>query len=470
MASLVDGDVTGQGSGQIGQSVGQTYRDLLAKDVHKVDDALLIQDFTDQGDEDFPVGPYLDQDWFDKEVENVWKKTWQFACREDEVANPGDYYVYDIVGMSLIISRGDDGELRALHNFCQHRGRKLRVENGHASQFRCPFHGWTWDSKGDITALPCRSEFRPMTNEELALPQAQIATWGGFVFVNFDPEAGSLMDYLGDLPQHFATWKLENCYSVAHVRKRIPCNWKVGVEAFIEAYHTLATHPQIAPFTGDTTTQIDTFDGQSFNRMLTPQMIQSGQMDSVLTEQEIVNAITSQGTRTRHLAGSELPEGKMSREFMGDRMRTFMTELTGHDHMSLSTADMLDTIQYFVFPNFFPWGGYTQTFVYQFRPDGKRVDSATIDVYLLRRYDTAGERPKSKPLNILSDDEPWASAPELAGGGPIFDQDMDNMGYVQAGMEAARATTGTVKFSRYLEARIRKFHHQLVDACGGLGE
>lgn len=465
MASVLnDDDATGRAQAPAHESA-DTYQRLLRSDSLPVDDALAIHDFTDQGDEDFPVEPYLERSWFDQEIANVWKKTWQFACREDEVGSPGDYYVYDIVGMSLIISRGSDGQLRALHNFCQHRGRKLRSENGSASSFRCPFHGWTWNTEGGISALPCRSDFRNLSDDELALPQARIGTWGGFVFVCFDPDGPTLEAFLGTLPDHFKTWNLENCYSVAHVRKRIPCNWKVGVEAFIEAYHTLATHPQIAPYTGDTSTQVDTFEGESFNRMLTPMMIQSGQMEAPLEQQAIFDAITG-GVRARPLQGVQLPEGETGRSFLAQRYRETMTATTGVDHSALSDADMLDVIQYFIFPNFFPWGGYTQNLVYQFRPDGKRIDSAILDVYMLRRFDPAGERPRSSPLNILSDDESWASASELAGAGPIFDQDMDNMGFVQEGMEIARATTGTIKFSRYHEARIRKFHRQLLAACG----
>ena len=464
MASVLsDGDHEGPNGAAVHASV-DVYRGLLRLDGLPVDDALTKHDFTDQGEEDFPVGPYLDQSWFDKEIAGVWKKTWQFACREDEVGSPGDYYVYDIVGMSLLISRGEDGELRALHNFCQHRGRKLRSENGRADSFRCPFHGWTWSNEGQITSLPCRSDFRTLSDGELALPQARIGTWGGFVFVCFDPDGPTLEQFLGALPEHFKTWNLENCFSVAHVRKRIPCNWKVGVEAFIEAYHTLATHPQIAPYTGDTSTQVDTFEGESFNRMLTPMMVQSGQMDNALEQQAIFDAITG-GVRARPLQGMKLPDGQTGRSFLAERYRETMTEATGVDHSTVSDADMLDVIQYFVFPNFFPWGGYTQNLVYQFRPDGKQVDSAILDVYILRRFDPNGERPRSTPLNILSDDETWASATELGGAGPIFDQDMDNMGFVQEGMEIARATTGTVKFSRYHEARIRKFHRQLLAAC-----
>ena len=143
-----------------------------------------------------------------------------------------------------------------------------------------------------------------------------------------------------------------------------------------------------------------------------------------------------------------------------------MEAVTGVDHSSFSDADMLDVIQYFVFPNFFPWGGYTQNLVYQFRPDGNRVDSAILDVYFLRRFKPEGERPASTPLNVLSDDEPWASATELAGAGPIFDQDMDNMGYVQEGMGISRATKGKIMLARYHEARIRKFHRQLLQAFG----
>jgi phenylpropionate dioxygenase-like ring-hydroxylating dioxygenase large terminal subunit len=448
-------------------SLNAAYVKLLRHETVRPTPALVESSYSPPGDEDLPVEPYLSQDWFQREVDQVWKKTWQFACREDELLTPGDYVVYDVVGLSLLVVRGSDEQIRAMHNFCQHRGRKLRPQSGHVSQLRCPFHGWTWDVNGAIAHIPCRSDFRPFTDDEVRLPPARVATWAGFVFVNFDLNAPPLEQHLGRLQEHFAPWGLGNAYTVAHVRKRIPCNWKLGIEAFIEAYHTLATHPQIAPYTGDLASQVDTYEGENFNRMLTPVAVQSGQMDRVYTEQQILEASTTRGSgRLQKVDVTSLQPGMTARQIVAESQRAQAKALTGADYSKVSDADMLDIIQYLMFPNFLPWGGFVRNIVYQFRPDGMRVESALLDVYLLQRFDPKGPRPPSRQLNILTDEEPWAAAEELGGLGPIFDQDMDNMGYVQEGLGISRATKAAVTISKYHEARIRDFHRQLQAALG----
>lgn len=441
------------------------YSELLKTETRPVTPALAERHPLFLGEDDMPVDPYLSREWFDKEVEHVWKKKWQLACRLEEISKPGDYVVYDIVGMSLIVGRDADGELYAHHNFCLHRGRKLRTESGSATEFKCPFHEWTWNTNGSIKNIPCRSDFRELSDEEVHLRPARVGAWAGFVFVNFDMDAEPLEDFLGKLKDHFAPWGLENTCAVAQVRKRIGCNWKIGVEAFIEAYHTLGTHPQIAAYTGDTQTQVDVYADENFNRMITPYGVPSGLMEGPVSEQDILDASSIRpGGRVKQNAKALVPEGKTARQTIADNQRVQFGAMTGLDYSDVSDADMLDIIQYWVFPNFFPWGGMCSNLVYRFRPDGMRTDSAYLDVYILQRYNPENGAPKPAPLNILSDDEPWASAEELGGLGAIFDQDMANMAYVQEGAQISKATKGSTILTRYHEARIRDLYAKLHKA------
>ena len=118
----------------------ETFQDLL--DLEKVDVPAALRDSTDTylGSEDLSIERYTSQDYFDREVEKVWRKTWQVACRVNQLRNPGDYFVYDIVNDSILLTRTESGELKGFYNSCVHRARALKRGSGRADVVRCPFH------------------------------------------------------------------------------------------------------------------------------------------------------------------------------------------------------------------------------------------------------------------------------------------------------------------------------------------
>jgi phenylpropionate dioxygenase-like ring-hydroxylating dioxygenase large terminal subunit len=130
----------------------------------------------------------------------MWMKTWQMACREEQIPNVGDFYVYDIVGKSLIIVRTGPDEIKALYNSCTHRGRKLVTQGGCRKEFKCPYHGFRWKNDGTFLENPLPWDFKHVSDEQLALPEARCGRWGGFVFVNFDDNAAPLEETLGPIP------------------------------------------------------------------------------------------------------------------------------------------------------------------------------------------------------------------------------------------------------------------------------
>ena len=97
-----------------------------------------------QSNADVSAERYFSRAWHDREVEKIWRKCWQLACRVEEIPEPGDQLVYEIVDDSLLVVRTGDGAIKAYVNSCLHRGTLLRTEPGNARQIRCPFHGWTW--------------------------------------------------------------------------------------------------------------------------------------------------------------------------------------------------------------------------------------------------------------------------------------------------------------------------------------
>ena len=234
-----------------------TFQDLL--DLETVPVPAALRDSTDTylGCEDLSVERYISREFFEREVEKVWRKTWQVACRESRLRKPGDYFVYDIVNDSILLTRTEAGELKGFYNSCLHRGRALKRGAGNADILRCPYHGWSWKLDGEFDSAPCLWDFPHVDTQSNSLPQVRVATWGGWVFVNMDDAAPELAQYLEVLPEHMNQWKHEQRYVSLHVEKVIACNWKVALEAFIESYHAIATHPQLMPFQAIDNSQYD---------------------------------------------------------------------------------------------------------------------------------------------------------------------------------------------------------------------
>ena len=153
----------------------------------------------------------------------------------------------------------------------------------------CPFHGFAWTIDGDLQDIPSRWDFPQVEAEDFKLPQAKTGVWAGFVFINPDPDAEPLMDFIGEMDDHFQVWDLERRFKQAHVAKVIHANWKIAQEAFCEAYHVNATHPQIMPYLGDTNSQIDIWD--NFSRVITAGGTPSPNLDWTPTEDEMMRAM-----------------------------------------------------------------------------------------------------------------------------------------------------------------------------------
>ena len=114
------------------------------------------------GEQRVPTSIYYTKEFHDLEVERLWKRVWQLACHEDELASIGDYVVYDIAHLSFLLVRTGDGpdDIAAYRNACLHRGRKLRERDGSCAKvLRCPFHGWSWKLDGSLNEIPCQWDF-----------------------------------------------------------------------------------------------------------------------------------------------------------------------------------------------------------------------------------------------------------------------------------------------------------------------
>jgi len=399
---------------------------------------------------------YTSRDVHDLEVDKVWRRVWQMACREEQIPDTGDSIVYRAPGVSLVVLRAPTGAIRAFHNSCLHRGTQLRTQPGCIGELRCPFHSFTWNLDGSFAGMPCPWDFPHVDAATFALPEARVGTWGGFVFVTVDPDCEPLDTYLEILPEHFASWDLSERYLSAHVVREVPCNWKVALEAFIESYHTVAVHPQLLTTSGDTQTQYDVYEGvRHVSRMITPVGIASEHVRHHVEEQDIVDAMFL----TKDDPDAVVPEGGSARQLLAERTRRMLAGRTGRDYSGITDCEALDAIEYFVFPNFVPWAGYTTPLAYRFRPAGDDHRAAVMDVMLLEPAPADGPRPSPAATRHLAPGERWADAPELGYLGRILDQDTATLGRVQRGLESVDGPDVTL--AGYQEIRIRHFHDTL---------
>jgi phenylpropionate dioxygenase-like ring-hydroxylating dioxygenase large terminal subunit len=430
------------------RSPGLSYQRLLDTDTRPVPDVLRWQSPASVPIERVSIERYTSRAFHEREVEKLWRRVWQMACREEEIPEVGDHVVYEIAEDSLLVVRTAPGEIRAFHNACLHRGRLLRECDGRVAEFRCPFHGWTWKLDGALAHIPAGWDFPHVDPHRYRLPEAKVATWGGFVFVNMDPGCGPLADHLGDLSRHFERWPLEDRYKEAHVAKVMRCNWKVAQEAFMEAYHVVATHPQLLPGIGDANSQYDVWG--NFSRAITANMTPSPHLAWSPSEQDMLDSMMTRSLDAE--PALRVPDGMTARQTLAMASRIQLQGAVASVH-DVSDAELADSFYYTVFPNFHPWGAYNRI-VYRFRPYRSDPDRCIMEVIYLSPF--RGKRPKPAPVHWLGEDEDWTHAPELGFLARVFNQDTFNLPKVQRGLHAARHTD--VTFARYQETKIRHFH------------
>ncbi len=439
-------------AGEGPRSSGLSYQDLLDLETRPVPETLREQSAREIPVVKVPIDRYTSREFHDLEVEKVWKKVWQFACREEDIPEAGDHTVYDIADMSILCVRGPDMQIRAFHNVCLHRGRALKDFDGRSDELRCPFHGWSWNLDGSLKEIPCRWDFPHVEKDEYELPQVKVGTWGGFVFINMDPHCEPLSNFLGDLPNHFERWPLEKRYKEAHVAKLMRCNWKANQEAFMEAYHVVGTHPQMLAGIGDANTQYDAWD--TFSRAMTPNMTPSPHLTWEPTQQDQINSMMSASLDSPPMFN--VPEDMTARQMLG-QMTRMQLQNTVPSVQSLTDSELSDSFYYSLFPNFHPWAAYNRI-VYRFRPYGNEPDKAIMEVIYLSPYQ--GTRPSPAKVHWLDFDEPWSNASKEFGSlSKVFAQDSYNLPKVQKGLAAANHSH--VTFANYQETKIRHFHSLL---------
>ncbi|RFZ57609.1 Biphenyl dioxygenase subunit alpha [Mycobacterium marinum] len=204
----------------------------------------------------FGVDAYTCADYARAERDKLWRKVWQQVGRVEDLPKVGSYLTYDILDDSIVVVRSAADTFKAHHNVCMHRGRRLvdippGAKNvcGHKKSFVCGFHGWTYDQDGNCIHIPEKPDWQgALTPENTHLAAVNVDTWGGWIWINMDPAAQPLRQYLEPAATMLDPFRLQDMRCKWRKWLTFQCNWKVAMEAFNETYHVATTHPQFNKF------------------------------------------------------------------------------------------------------------------------------------------------------------------------------------------------------------------------------
>jgi hypothetical protein len=235
----------------------------------------------------------------------------------------------------------------------------------------------------------------------------------------------------------------------------------------MESHHALTTHPQIVGATGDANAQYD-FLNDYVSRFFTAAGTPSPNVETQPTDLDIVTYMMSRYTTDKNrralpagaVVPKELPTGVSARQFMGDIARRGLEERTGRKFGHATDAELMDAIQYSVFPHMSFWASFGPSMLYRWRPYGNDPDMSIMDILFLAPIPSDGPRPPAaKVIELGPDDHPELAKEQLGQFANVFAQDLGNLPHVQTGVKASKS--GLVHYGRYTEMRIRHMHHMI---------
>ncbi len=188
---------------------------------------------------------YTDPAVFARETRELLAQTWQFACHESEIPNPGDYTTFEIAGEGLFAIRGRDDRVRAFYNVCQHRAHQLVQGAGTTRVVVCPYHAWTYELTGALRSGPNIKSVSGFDKSSVCLTEVRVEDFHGFLFVNLDADAAPMDEWYPGVRSEIAEFvpQIQSLNVLDWVEIPENCNWKVSVENYSECYHCSLNHP-----------------------------------------------------------------------------------------------------------------------------------------------------------------------------------------------------------------------------------
>jgi phenylpropionate dioxygenase-like ring-hydroxylating dioxygenase large terminal subunit len=375
-----------------------------------------------------PKERYYAQEFFDLEAELLWPRVWQMACRLEEIPEPGDFAVYDILDQSVVVVRGADMEVRAFQNVCRHRGVTVAEGAGNCgNEFICPFHGWGYGLDGTNTRIPMRKSFdaHNLARDDVNLTPVRCELWGACAWINLDDDAPPLRRCIEPTATILDAWKVESLRTEWWYACRIPANWKLAQQAFQEQYHVVQAHPQLVIPGMRYGARGATFDPQQFvdAEIRYLQTMSEGMAGMV----HATDVRIAEGLRGIELPADEAGATETWFRTLNDAVLD-AHRAAGHDVPDLNelAARGLDEPMGYCFPHWFVLPMYSSASSYRFRPLGP--EETLMEIWSLTRYPEGAQRPRPTRPEVWDCDDPrWP---------PIPAQDFSNLPRQQRGLHA----------------------------------
>jgi phenylpropionate dioxygenase-like ring-hydroxylating dioxygenase large terminal subunit len=392
-----------------------------------------------------PSARYYDEDFYRLECERLWPNVWQMACRLEQIPNIGDWVEYSNVGKSVVVVRAKDG-VKAFENHCRHRGVPIagRKGNEHGncakSGFICPFHGWRWNMDGECTFVYGRHLFDEelLEKDDLALRPVRVETWGGCAFINHNSDAPSLRESLGPVLDRLEAHGMSKLRSEWWFATVLPANWKVAMEAFMEGYHVMKTHPQLQH------AQPSLYNARYGNEtgglgpLANPNLTARQNVCEALDSMELLSAGMAglvhgkEVEIARQFAEADLPEdpqaAMMAWYAMVCQAITKQLRERGEDVpdlVSVMQEHPVEAVEY-LFPHYFLLTYFTSMSSYRIRPLGP--ESCLFEIWSLTHYPEGKEPPAATEPTVLPfDSQDFPMIPR---------QDYSNIPIQQKGMHS----------------------------------
>ncbi len=406
-----------------------------------------------------PKERYFDPDFYQMEVEQLWPRVWQMACRLEEIPQANDFVEYEFLDQSIVVLRTDDMGVRAFQNACRHRGVKFvegrgTCENG----FTCPFHGWCYGPDGKNTFVPRAKTFveHNLQSEDINLTPVRCEIWGACAWVNLDDDAPPLRQCIEPAATILDAWKVESLRTEWWYACRLPVNWKLAQEAFVEMYHVVETHPQLAiPGMRYSLRDGDAIDPRAF----------------IDAEIQYLRTMSDGMAGMVHANDVRIAEGLRDIELPADSTQAIATwnrtlndaVVSWHRAAGCDVPDLEDLEAQglaepmgYCFPHYFVLPMYSSASSYRFRPLGP--EETLMEIWSLTRFPQGCEPGRPTPPEPWECDDPrWP---------PIPAQDFSNLPRQQRGLHAKGFEY--MRLSERMEGHISNFERTVDGFLAGL--
>lgn len=430
-----------------------------------------------------PVEAYISKQYAEAEGDRLWSKVWQQAGRVEEIPELGSYITYEIGNDSILIVRSSADTIKAFHNVCTHRGRRLvstpegaHSASGRQSKFVCGYHAWTFDPEGKNTYILDKDDWKgKLTDMCTNLKEVKVDTWAGWIFINMDLECEPLREFLEPVASLLEPFEFEKMRYRFRAWGIFDCNWKVALEAFLEPYHVAGTHPQLTKY-GDFYAWSRALGRHGHDGYDTKEHKAVGEGASADTsvhraakghdarkaiaemQQEFWDTIGAATTETLVNAAQrlvdELPEGTPAEEVHHHFLESAKRDdaARGVVWPEISDKQMSDAgLAQSIFPNMNFLPGPTFLLYYRVRPYGTDPDKCIYEAVAMDLF-PPGEEPTTQWQFIEQDPDKWPY---------VIGQDISNMIEVQKGMKS-RGFSGNLP-NPWQERKVSNLHRNLAD-------